>query len=217
MNTLKPLIKISIIYALIYIFDGKESLLFAQDIDVNVKKSQNIIGFLPSKYSKINGLAIGIIGSETYCDYKISKISNGLNLQIGQGLFILPILFYDISYLNHKSKVFVDSLILNQDTAYYKAKHNGLLISMFGSATDRINGVTISSIFSLHKKTNGLSVSALGNLIYTMNGISISIINKTVKTRGIQIGLYNSATELNGVQIGLINRSKNRFMPLINF
>lgn len=185
--------------------------------DSTSKNQQNVLGFLPSKYEYINGIAIGLVGSEVYCDYKISKISNGLNLQFGQGLFLSPMLFYNMSYMYRKDSNHIDSMLFSIDTSYFKAKHNGLLISLFGSATDKINGMAISSVFSSHKKMNGLSISLLGSAYHIMNGVSISIINKSISSNGVQIGLYNNSLHLHGLQIGLWNRNKKRSLPFVNW
>ena len=58
-------------------------------VSISDTSSKNGITFLPSKAACINGLAIGFVGSEVYCDYKITKVSNGFNLQIGQGILLI--------------------------------------------------------------------------------------------------------------------------------
>lgn len=178
---------------------------------------RNFIGFLPSKANYINGIALGIVGSEVYCDYKISKISNGLNIQIGQGLLLSRMLLYDMNYLYNKNQNYTDSLLKSIDTSYYKAKHNGLLLSLFGSATDKINGVSVSGFLSVHKIVNGISISLFGLDQYKLNGISISTINKCISTNGLQIGIYNNSVNVNGLQIGFWNRNTNRSLPILNW
>jgi hypothetical protein len=206
--------KICILIFLIYITVSEAN---ASLLDSIIKSNQNVIGLLPSKSKNINGIAIGIVGSEVYCDYKTSKISNGINLQIGQGILLLPMLFYDMSNLNSKYKIYNDSILLSIDTSYYKAKHNGLIYAILGSGTDIINGISVSNFYSSHKKINGFNISLLGVTYYKTNGISISLINKGIQTNGLQIGLFNSSVMLKGLQIGLWNKNKKRALPLINW
>lgn len=215
MAILKMIYRFFIFFLLVIILFETKS--YSKESDSLSKKQRNIVGLLPSKFEVINGIAVGLVGSEVYCDYKISKISNGLNLQIGQGLFLSPFLLYNMSYLYKKDKEYIDSIIISSETTYYKAKHNGLILSIFGSATDKINGMSLSGFFSIHKIFNGFSFSLLGLNHYKMNGVSISIINKSIITNGLQIGIYNNSLELKGIQLGLLNRNKKRTLPIINW
>jgi hypothetical protein len=209
--------KITASLFIILFFLGFESFSNSIKQDSTIKINKNFIGFLPSKSNCINGIAIGVVGSEVFCDYKISKISNGLNLQVGQGLILSPLILYDMKYLYKKNKYQIDSLLLSTDTSYFKAKHNGLICSLFGSATDKINGISISGFFSVHKIINGLSISTIGINYYKINGVSIAIINKGILTKGVQFGVYNSSVELKGIQFGLWNKNKKRSFPIINW
>lgn len=185
--------------------------------DSNQKSNQNFIGFLPSKHKTINGIAIGITGSEVYCDYKTSKLSNGINLQIGQGILFVPIFFMSNNELYKKENKYIDSLVLLADTSYYKAKHNGLILSIFGTATDKINGLSFSGLINVNKILKGLSISIIGANYYKLNGVSISLVNKSILTNGLQIGVYNSTVRINGIQLGLWNKNKNRSFPILNW
>lgn len=179
--------------------------------------SKNGILFLPSKAACINGIAIGIVGSEVYCDYKITKVSNGLNVQIGQGLLLSPLLLYSSNYLYKKPKINIDSILFETDTAYKKAIHKGLLLTAFGTATDELYGVELSGFLSAHKIINGLSINLIQTITHKLNGVSISIINRAIQTKGLQIGLFNSTVNLKGIQIGLWNRNGRRSLPLVSF
>jgi hypothetical protein len=181
------------------------------------KHQKNFIGLLPSKYEKINGIAIGLVGSEVYCDYKISKQSNGLNIQLGQGILLTPIIFYKMNYLYLYNHSQIDSMLISADTSYYKAKHNGLLCSAFGTGTDLVNGVTLSGFFSVHKIVNGLSISFLGSNYYKLRGLSVALINKSIQTNGIQVGIYNNSVVLHGIQFGLWNKNQKRSLPIVNW
>lgn len=202
---------------LFLILINTQVLSYSLNKDSNQKYNLNFIGFLPSKHKEINGLAIGIIGSEVYCDYKTSKISNGINLQIGQGILLVPILFMSKNELYKKENKYIDSLVIQADTSYYKAKHNGFILSIFGTATDKINGLSFSGLISVNKILKGLSITIIGANYYKLNGVSISLINKSILTNGLQIGVYNSSVKLNGIQLGLWNKNNNRSFPIINW
>lgn len=144
------------------------------------------------------------------------KYSHGLNIQIvGMGIFQT---FYvnKINFKDHKIIDMKDSL--NNDlTPINLAVHNGLLLSPFGTFTDKVNGISLSSWMSMGKRINGISINVIWNFYDQLNGISAGLINQEVKMNGIQLGLINMSKKLRGFQIGIWNKNEKRSLPFINW
>jgi hypothetical protein len=175
-----------------------------------------VFRFLPSGKINIYGLAFGIIGSETICNIPGTKKSHGINIQIiGQGLFI-PL---NPKAFKYKAIFGSDSswMVSRLDSANYKAIHNGLLISTFGTMTEKTNGISISSWSSLGYFMNGIGINLISSKYAVVNGLSISINNEAYLVKGVQIGVLNRTTKLKGFQFGLWNVNKKRKLPLINW
>jgi hypothetical protein len=178
--------------------------------------SSYCVGFLPSKKKSINGIAIGLFGSETICSLNGIRTSNGLNWQIigNGGFLILAKQFWNIKLNFGEDSVF--TAILNNDENL-KTLHNGLIISTLGTNTSISNGIAISSLVSNGLKLNGIGLNVLSNNYMISNGITISIINRSYKTSGIQIGIINKSKYLKGLQLGLWNVNSKRKLPFINW
>jgi len=175
-----------------------------------------VFRFLPSTKKDIYGLSLGLVGSETICNIKGVKNSHGINIQlIGQGIF-LPFNFitfrYENSFKNDSSW-----MVSSFNTIDFKTRHNGLLVSTFGTMTDEINGFSVSALSSMGHRINGFSFNLFMNLYTFQNGVSISLYNASHKLNGIQIGLINKSTEVNGLQIGLWNVNEKRKLPFLNW
>jgi len=183
-----------------------------------VKKESDryVIWLLPSVANNIYGIAIGLIGSEAICQRPYTKYSHGLNLQIvGQG-------FFQTFYIN---KLKFNGLNLREsnetgifnEPAPYRAIHNGLILSPFGTFTDQVNGISFSLWMSMGVKVNGLTFNLLWNRYEQINGMSIGLVNHAAVTKGLQIGIVNKTKKLLGFQIGLWNKNEKRTLPIINW
>jgi len=207
------------------------SISYAQ-IDKDSIKADNSFVFklIPTAKDNVYGIALGLVGSETVCNIPTTKKSHGINIQVlGQGLFIPlnPRAFgYKINFSSDSS-----FMVKSIEDVQFKAKHNGLLISTFGTMTEVINGLSISGLSSLGYYMNGLGVNVLSskyrnvngvtisinNVSYKVNGIQLGIRNRSNKLIGIQLGLFNRANELRGFQFGLWNINEKRQLPFINW
>jgi len=171
---------------------------------------------LPSAKKNIYGLSIGLIGSETICNIKGTKKSHGINVQlIGQGIFV-PFNRASFSYKN----AFQDdsSFMVKQfDPTNFRAQHNGILISGFGTWTEASNGIVISGLSSIGYVMNGFAFNLLSSKYTKLNGVSVSISNEAFDVKGMQIGLINKTNKLSGVQFGLWNVSGKRKLPILNW
>jgi hypothetical protein len=178
-------------------------------------ENRYVVDFLPSRAHNIYGLAFGFIGSEVVCDKFYTKKSHGLNVQIfGQGLFSPFYIFNkktNFFYMNQPEIFYDDSLKI------MRTKHNGIMISGFGTFTEHINGLSISPWMSVNHKVNGISINILANNSHTINGLVIGCYNSTYKTKGVQIGIINKTNKLKGFQIGLWNVNEKRKLPLLNW
>ena len=155
-----------------------------------------LLAYQPGKAQTIYGIAIGIVGHDVICNAPYNQTTNGINLQIGAGLFH----WHDILF-RYKP----DPHWLLMDINDQKSITNGLQCSIFGTQTDVVNGVAISGFVSVGDRLNGLALN-LGSSHYTLvNGMTVSFRNTALKTNGVQIGIINSSNEMNGVQIGLWN------------
>jgi hypothetical protein len=180
------------------------------------KRNGYALWLIPSARDNIYGIAIGLFGSEIICNRLNTKKSHGINLQlIGQGLFI-PLNKKAFGYQNLFSTD-TSWMVVYKDSSHYKAIHNGLLITTFGSMTDVSNGIVLSAWFSLGTKANGLIVNALANKYTQLNGVAISLSNQSYAAKGIQIGLINRTRKLHGFQFGLWNVNDRRKLPIINW
>ena len=155
-----------------------------------------LLAYQPGKAQTIYGIAIGIVGHDVICNAPYNQTTNGINLQIGAGLFH----WHDILF-RYKP----DPHWLLMDINDQKSITNGLQCSIFGTQTDVVNGVAISGFVSVGDRLNGLALN-LGSSHYTLvNGMTVSFRNTALKTNGVQIGIINSSNQMNGIQIGLWN------------
>jgi hypothetical protein len=188
-------------------------------------RTANIIWFVPSKASRINGITIGLIGAPIY-DPSPEKVTlNGVYADLGfVGAFLVPYLIGASihSIHNHDS-------ISSFGTIGYGRNHfreadsislfmNGLGISGVMLAEMRSNGIAISVTYNNAITANGITITGIMNDLYEFRGIAIGgVRNKSAKGKGVQIGLFNNCNELKGIQIGLWNRTKKRSLPIINW
>lgn len=181
-----------------------------------VKGSSYVFQFIPSGKKNIYGLAFGLVGSETICNIVGTKKSHGINLQIiGQGFFI-PL---NRKAFGYKSTLQGDSswMVKSKNPSDYKAIHNGLLLSSFGTLTDKTNGIVLSSWCSLGYEMNGITINLISSKYVSLNGLSISINNEANSVKGVQVGIINRTSRLKGFQIGIWNVNDKRKLPLINW
>jgi hypothetical protein len=182
-----------------------------------LKRDRYVIGLLPSTATNIYGIAFGLFGSDALCQSPYTKYSHGINIQIfGQG-FVNTFYINKVEFSNvFLQETYNDSLIIN-DSTWRRAVHNGILLSTFGTWTDKVNGIAFSLWMSAGTKVNGISFNLLWNLYHQINGVSIGAYNRAAITRGVQIGLMNKTKELRGFQFGLWNKNEKRSLPVINW
>ena len=151
-----------------------------------------LLAYQPGKAQTVNGLAIGVIGQDVICNAPYNQTTNGVNLQIGGGLFY----WYNIpyGYLPHP--------LLNIGP---KSITNGLQCSLFGTQTDVVNGLAVSGFVSVGERLNGIALNVGSSHYYEVNGLSISFRNSTAQTNGVQLGIINGSLQMKGVQVGLRN------------
>jgi len=151
-----------------------------------------LIAYQPGKAQTVNGLAIGVIGHDVICNAPYNQTTNGVNLQIGGGLFH----WYKVplGYLPHPS--------LNIGP---KSITNGLQCSLFGTQTDIVNGLAVSGFVSVGERLNGIALNLGSSHYQKVNGLSISFRNSAAKTKGVQLGIINGSLQMKGVQVGLRN------------
>ncbi len=173
-------------------------------------KDRYVFRFIPSLACNIYGIALGPVGSEAICNLQRTRKSHGINLQIpGQGIFqTFHIRGFRLENLQKET---------GSDSIPERVQHNGLLISLTGTFSERINGISLSGWMSRGNIVNGVSINPLWNLYRTINGISIGVVNHSLRVRGVQIGIYNKTTRLQGIQTGLWNVNDKRALPLINW
>jgi hypothetical protein len=176
-----------------------------------LKRDRYIIWLLPSAATNIYGIAVGLFGSDALCNSPYTKYSHGINFQVfGQG-------FVNTFYIN---KVDFSNEFLQEthnDSTWRRAVHNGILLSTFGTWTDKVNGISFSLWMSAGTKVNGISCNLLWNLYHQINGVSIAAFNRTAITKGFQIGFLNKSNELRGFQFGIWNKNEKRSLPIINW
>ena len=184
-------------------------------------RTQNryVLGLLPSRSKNLYGIAIGPIGSECFCYLPYTRNSNGLNIQLGQGIFQT---FMIKSWNLDKYTEIIDSLnnadiLHSKSIPLKKVIHNGILLAVFGTFSDQINGISCSAWMSSNRIVNGLSFNLLWNIQQTINGAVIGIANTTIKTYGVQAGLYNKSVKLKGFQFGIWNVNEKKTLPLVNW
>jgi hypothetical protein len=184
------------------------------------QKTNNVIGFVPSKASVTNGWAIG--WTAAFDDYPSETNSIRINGLHTNFLFVqayvavaaitmCPFQPKELFYIFRTDTETYDDLVI-------KHKMNGVSVSFLelGEAFS-VQGLQITGLFHFVDKLNGVSITSLGSHYTHFNGVMISgIYNNTNRGRGTQIGLVNKATKLNGVQVGLWNKIGNRGFPLIN-
>jgi hypothetical protein len=151
-----------------------------------------LLAYQPGKAQTVNGLAIGVIGHDVICNAPYNQTTNGVNLQIGGGLFH----WYNVpfGYLPHP--------LLNIGP---KSITNGLQCSLFGTQTDVVNGIAVSGFVSVGERLNGIALNVGSSHYYEVNGLSISFRNSTAQTNGVQLGIINGSLQMRGVQVGLRN------------
>jgi hypothetical protein len=188
-----------------------------------ITKKRNLLWFLPSANTKINGLAGGlIINSIKNNDRELTTVVNGLSIEL-IGVGILVPLAPSHPFYGENDKLFTNNIYLDSIVNTYmqeKYRINGISLSSGGLAGNdiEVNGLNISGLNTLTAKTNGLSVCVFANFSAILNGVSIAgLYNSTVQTRGLQIGLFNRTMRLKGFQIGLWNKNEKRQTPFINW
>ena len=151
-----------------------------------------LLAYQPGKAQTVNGLAIGVIGHDVICNAPYNQTTNGVNLQIGGGLFH----WYNVpfGYLPHP--------LLNIGP---KSITNGLQCSLFGTQTDIVNGLAVSGFVSVGEQLNGIALNLGSSHYQKVNGLSISFRNSTAQTNGVQLGIINGSLQMRGVQVGLRN------------
>ena len=151
-----------------------------------------LLAYQPGKAQTVNGLAIGVIGHDVICNAPYNQTTNGVNLQIGGGLFH----WYNVpfGYLPHP--------LLNIGP---KSITNGLQCSLFGTQTDVVNGIAVSGFVSVGERLNGIALNVGSSHYSEVNGLSISFRNSTAQTNGVQLGIINGSLQMRGVQVGLRN------------
>lgn len=195
----------------------KSSDTIARRADTITKQGNGyVFWFVPSRRDNIYGIAFGLFGSEIICNVPNVKKSHGINIQLfGQGLFI-P---FNPKVFGYRGMFSCDTCwgVTYKDSLNYRAVHNGILVSTFGTMTDVSNGLVISGWFSLGHRANGVIINALANKYTVMNGLAVSISNESYEANGVQIGLVNRTRKLRGFQFGLWNVNDKRKLPLINW
>lgn len=189
--------------------------MLSQQDSIPLKRDAYVLGFLPSQRSNIYGLSLGLIGSEVYCNLTLKRNSHGVNFQLfGNGGFVI----LTPHFWNQKG--FTEDSVFQRifsESPNYKIRHNGIIISAFGTNTSVTNGIAISGLVSNGTVMNGIGLNLLSNNYLKSNGVFISIFNQSFQTNGIQIGLVNRSKHLKGIQIGLWNVNSRRKLPLINW
>src|SRR5210317_2176892 len=117
-----------------------------------------LLAYQPGKAQTVNGLAIGVIGHDVICNAPYNQTTNGVNLQIGGGLFH----WYKVplGYLPHP--------MLNIGP---KSITNGLQCSLFGTQTDVVNGLAVSGFVSVGERLNGIALNVGSSNYYEVNGL----------------------------------------------
>lgn len=196
------------------------------------RRVRNIIGFVPSKASTINGWAVGwVFALDYHAEEKKSVRINGLYTNIGpiQALIIAFSPAFMSDFPKHILRA--DSVWL--DYTYFNHRLNGVSIGIYEAADEfsiqglqvtalfqrvgKMNGLSITGIASVYEKLNGVMISGIYNSTATGNGIQLGVFNIASKINGIQIGLFNNCFTMKGIQIGLWNKIGKRGFPFINF
>jgi hypothetical protein len=200
-------------------------------IGKSYEKTAYVIGFTPSKATKINGLSLGwALGSFDEDYYEMPYIDtltiNGIQtyvsiLQVFAGVILTVHVVLDEipSRIFKNEKYNNDTLeIFQKPVNEIQGNINGLSISLFESAKNlKMNGLQFSIFAHKLKNINGISISGFSSIYESQNGVAISgIHNKSKKGNGLQIGLVNQAENFKGIQIGLWNKIGKRGLPFIN-
>ena len=151
-----------------------------------------LLAYQPGKAQTVNGIAVGVIGHDVICNAPYNQTTNGINLQIGGGLF-------------HWSKVpfgYLPPTLLNVGP---KSITNGLQCSLFGTQTDEVNGLAVSGFVSVGERLNGIAFNLGSSHYQKVNGLSISFRNSAAQTKGVQLGIINGSNQMRGVQVGIRN------------
>lgn len=199
---------------LMFFYVSITNISFSQSDSINKSEKSYVFRFLPSAKKNLYGIGLGFFGSEVICDVYHTRHSHGLNIQIiGQGLFV-PLnrkaFSYDVLFAT-------DTSWMIKENKSYKVRHNGVLLSGFGTMTEVSNGIVISGLSSLGYYLNGLGFNLLNSKYTYVNGVSVSLNNQSYQVKGLQIGLINKTRKLNGFQIGLWNCNEKRKLPIINW
>ncbi len=184
-----------------------------------------VLTYIPCLAKNINGIALGLVGSETICNKAFQQTSNGINIQIfGQGIFLpimLPRTFSKKNPIYEKGDTTnyanLEFEEIPNDTVPLKVLQNGLIISSFGTFTSKVNGISISACSSIHQQFNGLSINLIWNVINNLNGVSVGLLNDIEIGKGVQIGIINRSSNFKGIQIGLWNKNRKRSLLFINW
>lgn len=196
-----------------------------------LRKVNNGIGFIPSKVTITNGLAINWLYSlQAYCQYRDSLQINGVYLNAGpfQAVvagFTAPYFLFSVRYSigmdsvpetyivnHHLNGLAIGLLEMGEDFSF-----RGLSLIATYQFSSELKGVSVSGLVSEHHAFSGIMVAGLRTGTGVGKGLQVALINSAVEIRGVQIGLSNSAYRMRGVQIGLWNRIGKRGLPLLNF
>ncbi len=190
-------------------------------ISLNDQRANNryVFTFTPNLAKNFYGLSVGLFGSEIICNKGYTQHSSGLNVQLlGQGFFQVFMIGYlrspdSLDALAEDSRFGIERVNLVPD----RVDHSGLLLSTFGTYTDRISGASISGWMSSHKIVKGFSFNLLWNNIRTLKGVCLGLFNTIENGAGLQLGLFNVSSSARGIQIGLWNKNEKRSLPVLNW
>jgi len=219
---------------LFYFIFGFSIILFSQNIDGQERidsteyiRTQNFIGFIPSKATKINGWAIGNFNFDNQINSDVNGIYSNINpIQLWVGVYAVLYVPWMIGgnmetlYFGKNKSVYSEidnsSIIFDNDKGMDVI--NGISVNIIEESDYLItNGIEVSLLSFVTYKNNGISISGLINKKTKFNGVMIGLVNHANKGNGLQLGLINNCGECRGIQIGLINRCGKRILPFINF
>lgn len=185
--------------------------------DINlIDRSQNILGFYPSKITKTNGVAFNYfipIGDPN----KKRPTTNGIEIDINPLTIIMAPIAGMANIIHFSSYIVMENNIDKKMFENLK-KVNGIHASLIKLNPMIVNGIDLNVSGTYKSKINGISLSGLTNKQSVINGMTISVLgNDNIICNGLQIGLFNSSKTLKGIQLGVWNTNQKRSFPLINW
>jgi hypothetical protein len=140
-----------------------------------------------------------------------------LHLQAGQVAVFQPGYWFNYPAETADSKV--DGIKLGLPICSGYGSVEGMELSLFCSATDKISGLQWAFIgVTACKELNGTQLGLLNAVAGDAKGGQIGMINIAGRLAGIQLGIVNSVKH--GLQFGLININEDGWLPvciLFNF